>query len=54
MPEEKTPKKPSENADKQQKKSPETRTKNNEKAAQRLTEAAKQPEKKKEKWSIGL
>lgn len=55
MPEEKTPKKPAENADKQQKKSPETRTKNNEKAAQKLTEATKQPEKKKEKsWKIGL
>jgi hypothetical protein len=55
MPEEKTPKKPAENADKQKKKSPEVREKANTTAAKKLKETAKQPEKKKEKnWKIGL
>lgn len=57
MPEEKTPKKPAENTDKQKKKEPETRTKANEAAAKKLQEASKktEPEKKKEKqWKVGL
>ncbi len=53
MSEEKTPKKPAEDADKQKKKSPEVREKANETAAKKLKETAKQPEKKKEKaWKV--
>lgn len=57
MPEEKTPKKPAENADKQRREAPEARTKANEVAAKKLQEAVKktEPEKKKEKeWTVGI
>jgi hypothetical protein len=55
MSEEKTPKKPAENTDKQKKKSPETREKANTTAAKNLKETAKEPTKKKEKqWKVGL
>ncbi len=53
MSEEKTPKKPAENADKQKKKSPEVREKANETAAKKLKETTKEPTKKKEKqWKV--
>lgn len=53
MSEEKTPKKAAENADKQKKKSPETREKANNTAEKKLKETTIKPEKKKEKqWRV--
>lgn len=58
MPEEKTPNKPAENADKQKKKSPETREKANTAAEKKLKKASAQPQpeepknEEKPKWTI--
>lgn len=53
MPEEKTPKKPAENTDKQKKKDQKQTEKANTKAAEKLKETTKKPEKKRE-WKVGI